>query len=70
MAFLNTVGVQFPMGRKQHSSLTLRIPDERGLVKLRKESAGNEGRNRHQNFHHKTAGILHPDGLVSIPTMS
>ncbi len=40
MSFLSPAGVQFPMGRKQHSSLTVKIPDESDLVKLREENAG------------------------------
>ena len=38
MSFLSPAGVQFSLGRKQHSSLTLRIPDERDLVKLREQN--------------------------------
>ena len=38
MFFLSPCGVQFSSGRKQHSSLALRIPDEGDLVKLREQN--------------------------------
>ena len=38
MFFLSPCGVQFSSGRKQHSSLALRIPDENDLVKLREQN--------------------------------